>query len=536
MHTSLRRRLVPVLALAALTAGSVPIPLASAADGESTLVVGWSQETTHCDGSTLVVFGGGMMACPDFNQETLLKYDLATDTVQPWLASSWEETPDSVTFHLREGVTFQDGTPFDADAVVYNFRRAFDPTFPANQRVTIPYTTYFPNYRDVVKVDDATVTVHFDPTPNPLRAFTTFATLMQSPTAVEAMGDAYQFDPVGTGPYRVVAFEPNVRWELERYPDYWGEAPQPDRIIAVVKTDTASLVNDLRAGTIDAMISPPSSQHEDLRGSGMVVQTWPTLEPNYMALNVTMPPFDDVLVRRAANYALDKEAIVQVLNGQGEAMYAAWFPGLYAYNGDVVEYRYDPEQAGQLLDEAGWTLAPGSTVRQKDGQPLHVSLVMRQGQAGALGAQPIVAVSNLQAVGFEVDLQVRDAASYNDPNIGVFSPTCCNMSNAGHASLFADPIAWLTRWTTASIPPTERNFAFWSNADYDQLVAQATVEVDAERRVEQLKEAQAILREEAPILFAVRAMSSSAWNPDRVASLPMTMAFSKVDPWSIELK
>jgi peptide/nickel transport system substrate-binding protein len=501
-----------------------------------TLVFGTSQETTHCDYTTLVVIGGGALLCPDFNQEALVKYDLKTNTVVPSLATSWDEKPDSITFKLRSGVTFQDGTPFNADAVVFNFRRSFDKTFPANQGLTIPYLIYVPAYKSVTKVDDMTVRVDVTPAPNTLRSFSTAATYIQSPTAVAAKGKDYQFSPVGTGPYKVVSFESNVRFELTRFDGYWGQKPAPDRIVVLRKVDLAALANDLLAGNIDAMVAPTPQQVDQLKAAGFQVAFFPTLQINYLALNVTKPPFDDVKVRQAANFAFDKEALVQVMKGAGAPIYAAWFPDAYGYNGDVEQYKFDKNKAGQLLDQAGWTLPAGGKVRMKGGQELSVKLVMRQGQAGGQGSQPTVALSNLQDVGFKVDLQVLDTASYNSTTSGVFSPTCCNLANAGHASTFPDPIDWLGRWTTAAIPPGERNFAFWSNAAYDKLVNDARVELDANKRLQELKDAQKLLRDEAPIIFTGREQQSTAWNANKIQSIPLTTAFSRVDPWSIVMK
>lgn len=528
---------VALMLISACATGSPPGSPGGPAAGPKggTLVVGWTQETTGCDYPILVVIGGGMLTCPEYNQEALVRYDEKTSKVVPSLAVSWEEKTDSITFKLRSGVTFQDGTPFNADAVIFNLQRAFDKSSPQNQGLTIPYAFRVP-YKSATKVDDMTVRVDITPTPQALRTFSTSTVYMQSPTAVQAKGKDYVFQPVGTGPYKVVSFEPNVRWELARNETYWGEKPDPDRIVGVQKKDASALVNDLLAGNIDAMVAPPPANVDQLKAAGMTVGIYPTLQPNYLALNVTKPPFDDVRVRRAVNFAFDKEAVVQVLKGRGSAMYAAWFPDVYGYNGDVEAYRFDPNKARQLLDEAGWTLPSGGKVRQKNGQELAVKMVMRQGQSGGQGAQPTVALSNLQDVGFKVDLQVLDDASYNSTTSGVFSPTCCNLSNAGHASSFPDPIDWLARWTTASIPPGERNFAFWSNPDYDKLVAAARVELDADKRLQLLKDAQKILRDQAPILFSVREGAATAWNPNKVAELPLTTAFSKVDPWGIKMK
>jgi peptide/nickel transport system substrate-binding protein len=524
---------------AAPTTAAAP---AAAAKTGGTIVVGWTQETTGCDYPTLVVIGGGMITCAEYNQEPLVRYDEATDKVVPALATSWDEKPDSITFHLRTGVKFQDGTPFNADAVVFNFRRAFDKTFPANQSLTgtgqpgVPYTYLVPAYKAVNKVDDMTVRVDINPTPFALRTFSTPATFIESPDAVQAKGKEYALSPVGTGPYKVASFEPNQRWELVRNDDYWGPKPAPDRVIGIIKTDPAALVNDLLSGNIDAMVAPPPANVDQLKAANFTVTFYPSLEIDYMALNTTKPPFDDVLVRQAANWALDKEALAKVLNGQGAPIYADWFEEAYGYNGDVTDYKYNPDKAKQLLDQAGWTLPSNGTVRQKNGQDLSVKLVMRIGQTGVQGAQPTVATSNLQAVGFKVDLQAVDAATYNSTTVGVFSPTCCDLANAGHASSFPDPIDWLTRWTTASIPPGERNFAFWSNRDFDTLVAAAKVEQDPAKRLQELKDAQKLMRDQAPILWGNRYQQPVAWNPSKIQALPLTKAFSRVNPWAIVLK
>jgi peptide/nickel transport system substrate-binding protein len=381
-----------------------------------------------------------------------------------------------------------------------------------------------------------TVRVGVTPAPFTLRTFSTPATFIESPTAVEAEGKDYPLKPVGTGPYKVASFEPNARWELVRNDDYWGTKPAPDRIVAIVKTDPSALVNDLLSGNIDAMVAPPPANLDQLKAANVVVKFYPTLEIDYLALNTTRPPFEDVLVRQAANWALDKEALAKVLNGQGAPMYADWFEDAYGYNGDVVDYKYNPDKARQLLDQAGWTLPPNGTVRQKNGQDLSVKLVMRIGQTGVLGALPTVATSNLQDVGFKVDLQAVDAATYNSTSVGVFSPTCCDLSNAGHASSFPDPIDWLTRWTTASIPPGERNFAFWSNKEFDDDVAAAKVELDPNKRLQLLKDAQKLMREQAPIIWGNRYQTPMAWNPSKIQDLPLTKAFSRVNPWAIVLK
>ena len=201
-----------------------------------------------------------------------------------------------------------------------------------------------------------------------------------------------------------------------------------------------------------------------------------------------------------------------------------------------TQFAISSDETRYILNGVFFEPQAGGKVRMKGGQELSVKLVMRQGQAGGQGAQPTVATSNLQDVGFKVDLQVLDTAAYNSTTSGVFSPTCCNLANAGHASTFPDPIDWLGRWTTASIPPGERNFAFWSNPTYDKLVNDARVELDPTKRLQLLKDAQKVLRDEAPIIFTGREQLSTAWNSSKIQALPLTTAFSRVDPWSIVMK
>src|SRR4029077_5613359 len=141
------------------TPGSSPAPsqggspqAAATQAAEKTFVLGVATQSTGCDGPQLLLIVI-TLSCPSVTQETLVNLDWTTNKATPALAVSWTEAPDSITFKLRQNVKFQDGTPFNADAVVFNFRRAFDKTFPANQGVSVPYASFVP-YKSVEKIDD----------------------------------------------------------------------------------------------------------------------------------------------------------------------------------------------------------------------------------------------------------------------------------------------------------------------------------------------------------------------------------------------
>jgi len=144
---------------------TAPTAAATAAPSEpKTLVFGTATASAGgCDGTQLVQYAI-TLSCPGATQEAFGRFDWATNTVKPALALSWTEAPDSVTFKLRPNVKFHDGTPFNADAAVFNIRRVFDKTFAANTGFTFPYAFYVP-FKGVEKVDDMAVKVSITPTP-----------------------------------------------------------------------------------------------------------------------------------------------------------------------------------------------------------------------------------------------------------------------------------------------------------------------------------------------------------------------------------
>src|SRR5579871_1704842 len=411
----------PTAAPAATAAPAKPAATTAAAAGTSstsdaTLIYGFTQNPVGgCDGTqiTVVATTGN---CPLLNQEALIAYDDASKKIVPSLAESWTYDGMSATFKLRSGVKFQDGTPFNADAVIYNYRRVWDPSFPANQGVKFPYANNVP-FKSIEKIDDMTVKVDFTKArADTLLYMTTWPAMIQSPTALQNMSPAdYTFKPVGTGPYVVTSYQDNARIEMDRNDNYWGQKPSWKKIVMVIKQDSASLVNDLLSGAVDAMRDPSIEQMDQITGKGLKIDTSSSLIFFGAQINVMKPPFDDVKVRQAANYAIDKEAVAKLSKGQAKPMYGAVPDSMREYNANVPDYKYDPTKAGQLLDEAGWTLPSGSKIRQKNGQPLTISIIQRTGYSGATALLTPAILSNLQDVGFDVKtVTVEQALQYTD--------------------------------------------------------------------------------------------------------------------------
>jgi len=335
----------------------------AAADTNKTFVYGMPQNAVGgCDGTQIVVTVP-VGNCPLLNQEALVRYDESTKMIAPSLATSWTFDGTSATFKLRPSVTFQDGTPFNADAVVFNYRRVWDTTFDANKGVKFPLAATIP-FKSVEKVDDMTVKVNFTTSrADTMVLMTTYPAFIQSPTAVQKVTPAdYTFKPVGTGPYKVTSYQDASRFELDRNDGYWGTKAPAAKVVIVIKQDANALVSDLLSGAIDASLSPALEQFDQIRNAGMTIQTSPALVFYGASFNVTKPPFDNVQMRQAAEYAIDKESITTLSKGAAKPMYGAIVDSMREYNPDVQGYKYDTKKAGDMLTALGWVLPAGGKV------------------------------------------------------------------------------------------------------------------------------------------------------------------------------
>jgi peptide/nickel transport system permease protein/peptide/nickel transport system substrate-binding protein len=339
----------------ALALGGCTSPDAgTAGNGEGTaaeggvLVVAHNGEPTNYDPQK----GNGghdhVMLWPVY--ETLINYSPEDLTPQPGLAESWDwASPTELVLHLREGVTFQDGTPFDAEAVKVNLDRAREEGASSFADLS--------TISEVTVVDPATVSIGLS-TPYSALVLTLAdrAGMMVSPTALEREGGVER-DPVGAGPYQFVEWRGGDRVILERYDDYWdGENVHLDGLEFRFLSDATARTRALRAGDVDFSIQVEPSDAASLEGSGVTVVSSGSLEYYKMYLNTAQEPFDKVEVRQALNYAIDREALLQTLQlGEGEVFGVTYPSGHWAYDEEAANYySYDPDKARELLAEAGY--------------------------------------------------------------------------------------------------------------------------------------------------------------------------------------
>ena len=453
-----RKRLFPlalVLALAlTLTACGKPAGQAAGQGkpaGPVTLVVGLSADPPKLD---------PLLSSAYVDREVQNNiYDKLVDideklNVVPDLAKQWEISSDGkvYTFNLQQGVQFQDGTPFNAQAVKFNFDRMMDP------KVKTPRSSEVNPIQKVEVVDDYTVRITLKAPFTPfLGILTDRAGMMASPTAVQKYGEDFLQHPVGTGPFK---YEGRVKGDsitLVRNDNYWRGKPKVDKLIYKILVDTNTSVSNLVSGQVDVLESTaiPSKQVPDLKKSpGVVVDVKPGLGYQGMWLNVTKPPFDNVWLRRAVDAAIDRKTLVNVLFGDVATPGDSPFSPASPYNDGVVPNR-DLNKAKDYLAKGGkpngfkFTLV---TTPGPGGQQLAAVLQQMLGEAGIqMGIEQVEwgqLLDKLDKLQFEASPVGWSGRADPDQNIYAFHYTKGGFNNSGYSDPAMDKMLDQSRRVT----------------------------------------------------------------------------------------
>jgi peptide/nickel transport system substrate-binding protein len=495
----LRRAAFAGVALLAMTTACAPSAKSPSggSGGSGTLIIGMTAsdipllDTGMCqnEGYEGIRFVGNQM------YDGLTKFDLKQGTeipkIIPGLAKSWEPNAagDVWTFHLRDGVKFHDGTPFDADAALFNLQRYTDKTSPAfYQELNAQAGLSVQGIKSVRKVDDMTVEIS---TKGPWSYLPVdLATVyFGSPTAIRKAGNKdFAAHPIGTGPFKFVSVVRGQQLVYEANKDYWGGAPKVDKIILRPIPDPTARTAALRAGEVNWIEVPPPDDVPSLSKDGYQVLTnsydhiWPWV------LDTSKKPWNDVRVRQAANWAIDRQSLVdKVLKGTAEPALQASPKANASYRAANDIYGYDVAKAKALLAEAGYPNGFTTTLSY----PTSGSGNMIPGPMNEALQQ------NLAAVGIKVELKpVEWASMLTDFFVGKIP----GGADAINISLSYQQEGFWSSWYGTG---NALNTGKYSNPAVDALFTKAKSELDPAKRSDLYAEASVLITKDAPWLFVV---------------------------------
>lgn len=424
--------------------------------------------------------------------ETLVRFSKDGKKIEPLLATSWEfdEPASTWTFHLRENVKFHDGTPFNADAVLFSLIRQKDPSHPYAVANGAFWKSSFSQVEEIRKIDDRTVSIKLSQPYAPfLSLMANNLAMMISPAAMQKAGaDGFNLNPVGTGPYRLEEWKKNERIVLQENPDYWGKKPATPRVIIRSIPDNTARVMALLAGEIHGMdgVTPDSIKIlQDKKSPDIKMLSAPGLNTGFLAMNTRKKPFDDVRVRRAVAHAIDVDRIIsETYRGMGTRAKGLVPPTLWGYNAAVKPYEHDPEKSRKLLAEAG--LPNGFET-----ELWYMSVPRIYLPDCKLVAQ--IVQGDLAKVGINVKLVTYDWGTYVEKAMKFEHPMCF----LGRSADYIDPDAFLyAPFVSGSI----FNFPNWSDGEYDGLAKEARKISDQEKRIALYEKAQERVNDQMPMV------------------------------------
>lgn len=406
--------------------------------------------------------------------------------LQPNLATEWKRIdPNTWKFTLRKDVKFHDGTPLNAEAVKWSLMRA----------ITInPQILSFTKIKTVEAENDTTVVIVTTAPNSDLPA-----SLHYSNTSIIAQSsvdkDGKLIKPIGTGVFKLEQFDPSTGdMKMSKNTQYWGNVSKLDTLEIRALPDPNTRALALEKGEIDFACDPPYSELERLeKGNELKVELNKTARTYIIEMNLNQAPFNDVKVRKAMSYAIDRESIVKnVLFGCGAAAIGPYMPGMAWTNENLKGYPYNPEKAKQLLAEAGWKDSDGDGIVDQNGKPMKITL-MTYPQRPGLPPMAEAVQAQFKNVGIDLKTEIMDSTAMSE----VAAKGKWDMK--------------MSAFATAMIPSPSYhlNILYYSknnkvigynNPEVDMLIDQCMVVDDQQEKYDLSKRVQEILEDEEPVI------------------------------------
>ena len=459
----------------------------------------------------------------------LSRSDRASD-IKPGLATAWHvdpEDPKRWVFDLRQGVKWHDGCDFTPADVVWNFARLMDNKAPQFETFQFALSRgYLTSIAEVTAVGDKQVAIETK-APDSLLPYEISYIPLISRCRAEALKDdwtAYAQQPSGTGPYRFASVVPHERLDLVPNPGYWDTAriPKQDHLILLPMPEANTRVAALLSGQVNFAEAPPPDAVARLKSAGMQIFT--NIYPHVWAyqLNFVTSPFKDLRVRQAANYAINRDDVKEMLGGLMEDAYSTIPPGT-AYFGHPVIYKYDPKKAHALLQEAGCL-------------PCDVKFVISTSGSGQMQPLPMneLVKAELEEVGFRVQLDVMDWNALGQVGRdGIDKHPDDSAINASKA--VGDPFYGLIRHVTrAQWAPAGSNWGHYQDAESEDLVTRINGEFDAAKRNVLLAQLNERMNAQAVMIWVAHDVNPRALSPKLHGFVQAQSWFQDLTPITVD--
>lgn len=450
----------------------------------------------------------------------LMLWDLSSadkpSRLAPGLATSWTVDPADQKrwiFKLRDDVRFHDGSKFDAAAVVWNFDKILKDDAPQfDRRQSGQGKARIPSVAAYRAVDPLTVEFTTNE-PNALLPYEVAFIMMSSPAQFEKVGrswDAFLQQPSGTGPFKLERYVPRQRMDMIANRDYWDPARRPklDRLTLIPMPDASARASALLGGQVDWIEAPAPDTIPQLKSRGFVVTQ--NVYPHNWTWHfsrVEGSPWNDIRVRKAANLAVDRAGMVEMLGGLMVPAKGMVPPTSDWFGKPAFDVTYDPKAALKLMGEAGFSPS----------KPLNVKAIISASGSGQMQPLPMneAIQQNLDEVGIKVTFEVMDwNALVSSWRAGAKDPTSRGAHSTNSSYFSQDPFTALIRHLDSKlVPPRGTNWGFVADPEFDRLFAAIRSTFDPAAQTAAIRAAHERFVNEAMFLFVAHDVAPRAMSP-----------------------
>ena len=434
----------------------------------------------------------------------------------PGLATEWKVDDADRTlwsFKLRPGVKFHDGSAFNADAVIWNLEKVFNKDAAQfDQRQASQVRPRLPSIASYRKVDDMTVEIRTKVV-DALFPYQMLWFLVASPANWEAQGKDWNrvaSSPSGTGPFRLARLVPRERAELVRNDGYWNprRIPKSDRLVLVCAPEDSSRTAALLSGQVDMIETPPPDAVGRLKQSGMRIEQNVTPHVwNYHPSLLPGSPWTDIRLRKAANLAIDRDAIVKLLGGLAKPALGQVDPSSPWFGKPNFVLKYAPDEARMLMSAAGFSKA----------QPLKTRFVVASGGTGQMLSLPMNEAIQEMFKEVYIDLEfkvVELEALYTAWRAGAKADLNRDITANNIAYVTSDPVYAFTRFFASNQgAPTGVNWSYYASPQVDALIDEALKTFDAARQDQLMARVHEKVVDDAVLIWVVHDTNPHALSP-----------------------